>query len=53
VGWFERDEVRVDLWLLDTDCAAQVRKSAARLAAPGRKDLGEQLDRSFGRAAGG
>jgi hypothetical protein len=39
VAWFERDHLRVDLRLLDTDLAQQFRKPAARLAAQGGKDL--------------
>ena len=53
VAWFEGDEVRVYVWLLDTDLAEQFRESAARLAAQGGKDLGEQLDQSFRRRGRG
>ena len=42
VAWFERDQVRVYLWLLNTDLAEQFRKSATRLPTQGGKDRGEQ-----------
>ena len=53
MAWFERDDVRVYLGLLNADFAEQFRKPAARLAAQGGKDLGEQSDQSLGRRGGG
>ena len=53
MSWFESDEVRVYLWLLNTDLAEQFRKTAASLAAQSGKDLGEKLDQSFGRRGRG
>jgi hypothetical protein len=39
---FERDHLRVDPWLLDTDPAQQLRKPPPRLAAQAGEDLGDR-----------
>jgi hypothetical protein len=53
MAWLERDDVRVQLGLLDADIAQQFRKPAARLAPQGGKDLREQSDQSLGRRGWG
>jgi hypothetical protein len=53
MGRFECDDVRVYLWLLNTDFAEQFRKSAPRLAAQGGKNLGQQVDQSSRRRGRG